>query len=156
MKIFLGFLLAMLSCTSCAATNERAVDISPLSTVYEREQPVRLVLKNVGQKGVRVYSNLEVVDERGEWITWPFRAEDGRSDVISVIYPLGPGASTDIAFDVRKIVLPPIPAGHKPKIAEQLTFRFRVVVLRANSDDMEDELFSESFVVRHPYGRSNP
>jgi hypothetical protein len=126
---------------------------STLSTAYERDQPASIVLKNIEKKSVRVYCNLEVVDEQGKWITWPFRAEDGKPGAMSKIYPLNPGDSTKVAFDIRKVVLPPIPAGQRHKLAEQLKFRFRIVVLHAGSDDRESEFFSRSFVIRHPYGQ---
>lgn len=152
MKILFGLLLAIVSCASCATTAERIVDISGLSAVYDRTQPAQLTLKNASQAVVRVYVNLEVLDERGQWVTWPFRAEDGVPGAISKIYPLNPSGATTIAFDIRKVELPPVPPGQSPKLAEQLKFRFRVVVLRAASDDREGEFFSEPFVVRHPYG----
>jgi hypothetical protein len=152
MKIFFGLLLAIVSCASCATTAGRIVEISGLSAAYERTQPVLLTVKNASQAKVRTYVNLEAMDESGQWVTWPFRAEDGKPGAMSTIYPLGPSGATTIAFDIRKIELPPVPQGQSPKLAEQLKFRFRVVVLRANSDDREAEVFSEPFVVRHPYG----
>lgn len=149
MKILLGFLLAVFGCTACAATP--VVAMSPLNKVYERQQPVPLTVKNVGKSAIRVYCDLEVL-EHGEWVAWPFRVEDGQTDVISIIYPLAPGDSTNVRFDMRKVALSPIPAGQHPKIAEMLTFRFRVVVLNARTDDIEGEFLSSPFVIKRPYG----
>ena len=151
MKMLLGFFLVVLGFASCAAGPARVVAISSPNTIYERGQAVPLALKNVGPKEIRVYCDLEVM-EHGKWVAWPFRIEDGRSDVISIIYPLRPGDTTNVLFDVRKITLPPIPPGKNPKIAEALTFRFRVVALKARSDDIEGEFFSTPFVITHPYG----
>jgi hypothetical protein len=151
MKALVGVLLAALSCLSCAASAKHAIDISRPNTAYERGEPVRLVLKNVGPAELRVYSNLEVVDEKGKWVSWPFRIEDGRVGAISTIYRLLPGKSITLAFDVRKITLPPVPPGQQPKMAKQLKFRFRVVALQAKGDTKVEELFSEPFVVMHPY-----
>ncbi|GAB3351422.1 hypothetical protein [Lysobacter tyrosinilyticus] len=152
MKILLGLLLAMLSCASCATTAGHVVDISGLSATYDRTQPVQLTLKNVSHVKVRAYANLEVMDESGQWVTWPFRVEDGTPGAVSKIYPLNPSGATTLVFDIQKIELPPIPAGQKPKLAEQLKFRFRVVVLHATSEDRTGEFFSEAFVIRKPYG----
>lgn len=152
MKFLFGLLLAMVSCVSCAATAEQIVDISGLVSIYDREHPVQLTLKNTSQAMVRTYVNLEVQDENGQWITWPFRAEDGRPGAISKIYPLNPSEATTITFDVRLAELPPIPSGQSKKLAEQLKFRFRIVVLHATSDNREGEFFSLPFTIKHPYG----
>lgn len=152
MKTILGLLLAMVSCVSCAATVEKTVDISSLVSIYDRKQPVRLTLQNKSQAMVRTYVNLEVQDEGRQWTTWPFRAEDGRLGATSKIYALNPSEATTITFDVRLAELPPIPSGQSKKLAEQLKFRFRIVVLHATSDNREGEFFSQSFTIKHPYG----
>lgn len=151
MKILVGILLSMIGCISCVASGRHSVDISRLGATYERGQPVGVALKNIGPTGVRVYSNVEVLDEKNKWVTWPFRLEDGRADVVSIIYPLPVGRSIKLTFDVRKIALPPIPLGHKPKLAKKLKLRFRVVALGMKSDAQLEELFSEPFVVMDPY-----
>lgn len=153
MKLFTAFLSFVLGCTACASAGEKLVDVSPLDEIYDRESPVVLVLRNVGHRSIRVYSNLEVVDEHGEWVTWPFRIEDGRPGAVSKIHALGSGDSTNIEFDVTKIALPPIPPGQSAKFADRLKFRFRISVLQAAADLRLAEIFTEPFVVRYPYGR---
>jgi len=151
MRALVGVLVAVLSCLSCAASIKHSIDISRPNTVYERGEPVRLVVKNVGRAELRAYSNLEVVDEKGRWVSWPFRIEDGRAGAISNIYRLLPGKSITLFFDVRKTSLPRLPPTKEPKLAKQLKFRFRVVALQAKADTKVEELFSEPFVVIHPY-----
>ena len=85
-------LLLLLGCLSCAANGGSKVGISPLAETYAREDPATLLLTNVGSESIRVYSSLEVVDETGEWATWPFRIEDGEPGAVAGIYPLEPGA----------------------------------------------------------------
>ena len=146
-------LLLLLGCLSCAANGGSKVEISPLAETYGRGDPATLLLTNVGSESVRAYANLEVVDETGEWVTWPFRIEDGKPGAVAGIYPLEPGARKGIVFDITQVSLPPIPSGQAANPAESLTFRFRVVVLQALEDQRIAEEFSETFTVAHPYGR---
>lgn len=152
MKTLLGFLMAMLCCVACATTSAQVVSISDVGTVHERAQPVRMVMKNVSSADIRTYANLEVDSGSGGWVTWPYRVEDARNGAVSIIYPLPPGGEQSITFDITKVTLPDVPVGEKPKLAEELRFRFRVVALRAHNDDQLGEFFSAPFVVRHPYG----
>lgn len=155
MRIYSAFLLAALSCTSCTALGGGPVELSTLNEVYERSQPVNLIITNASSQRVRVYSNLEVLDEEQKWVTWHFRAEDGMLDSVANIYPLKPGASTTTSFDIRKIALPLIPEGKHAKLAEKVKFRFRVVVLGARGDGDRVEMFSDPFVILYPYGKAN-
>ena len=152
MNLLTGLLAVVLACASSAGSAKSLVRVSSLQQTYDRSQPVTLTIENTSPNRIRTYSNVEVLDKRGQWITWPFRAEDGRHDTIAMIYPLDVGHSVTISFDIRKLPpLPPRPRGEAPA-AKRLQFRFRVVVLRADSDDQVEELFSAPFDIRNPYG----
>ena len=76
------------------------------------------------------------------------------SKVMPIIYTIERGSAASITFDVRKIDLPPLPAGEKAKPApSQMTFRFRGVVLGLSEDERLDEFCSDAFVVKQPYAR---
>ena len=62
------------------------------------------------------------------------------SKAMPIIYTIERGSAASITFDVRKIDLPPLPAGEKAKPApSQMTFRFRGVVLGLSEDERLDE-----------------
>ena len=151
MKEILATVLSILFCISCAAIDKHAVVLSRLDDEYDKTHPVRLVIKNITSTRVRVYANLELWDEQDGWTSWPFRVEDGRLGAISEIYYLNPRESTAIAFDITQTEWPPIPAGEQEVKVEQAKLRFRVVVLVENKDEQKEELFTEPFVVTHPY-----
>src|SRR3990167_1788259 len=154
MKFILILAFTVMSGVSCAAIEKRPLELSVPSATYETAKPVPLSFKNVGESRIRVYSYGEVM-EKGKWITWPFRVEDGRLSAISNLYPLNPGDSKTIEFDVRKSATPVIPTGAKPKAISELTFRFRIVSVADQTDEVLSEQLSKPFVVRDPFMQSN-
>lgn len=156
MKLLLGVLLAAaysVPCVACASPPKQQIVLSKPGEIHQRNEPVALTLTNKKDESIRVYANVEVMDETGDWVTWSFRLEDGNPDAIAIIYKLGPGESKTLTFDVRNAVPPPVPAGETAPMAERLNFRFRVVALDPTYRDIRNEQFSEPFVIEHPYGR---
>lgn len=153
MKSLFVLLVVIMCSTACVAYDspmrQQGISLSSLEEIYRRDQPVTLIIKNYKDKSTSVYSNVEVMNESGEWVTWPFRLEDGRVNAISIIYKIAPGESKTLVFDVNNVVLPPVPEGGKAKLANELSFRFRIITL---NQGVRSEQFSSPFVIEDPYG----
>jgi hypothetical protein len=150
-RIILLALLALVAGAALAA--EPPLSLSPLRAVYERTEPVDLVVTNTAAADIRFYSNLEMVNVNSEWVTWPYRIEDARAGVVANVYLLHPGQSQTIHFDITHIPQPRArPVDEPPKrMPSRMKLRFRVVALAGTSDDVLGETKTEPFYVKHPY-----
>ena len=154
MRTLLFSSLLLLSLSASALGIDHMAVLSHLDDSYARTHVVPLDVRNVTPKLIRFYAYIEVYDRADGWVPWSFDMETGELDTIARIYPLKPGQSGHVFFDVSKARLPPIPLGHTAKIVSSLRFRFHVVLLHSTDDARLGELHSKIFRVLDPFAQS--